>query len=148
MICVMTRFRLNHAWHLVSMSLALRAMRADLDAAPGLIRHAFLVEGPRACYTLSIWESEGALERFASVPSHMAALRRAQRWCRDIWSTYWQLEGVSRSADQWPGRVPWPTLTAHPTLPDRLVPTGEGDRGTTVSEPHGGPASTSARTRR
>jgi heme-degrading monooxygenase HmoA len=72
----MTRFRLSHVWHLISMYRALRAMRADLDAAPGLIRYAFLVEGPRACYTLSIWESEAALQRLINVRSHIAALRR------------------------------------------------------------------------
>jgi heme-degrading monooxygenase HmoA len=72
----MTRFRLSHVWHLISMYLALRTMRADLDTAPGLIRSAFLVEGPRTCYTLSLWESEAALEQFANVRSHIAALRR------------------------------------------------------------------------
>lgn len=121
MICVMTRFRLNHVWDLASMYLALQAMRGDVDAAPGLVRHALVVEGPRTCYTLSLWESEAALEQFANVRSHIAALRRAQRWCSDIWSGYWQLDAVSRSAEQWPGGVPWPALMAHPTLPDRLV---------------------------
>ena len=129
MICVMTRFRLNHVWDLASMYLALRAMRADVDAAPGLVRHAFLVGGARTCYTLSLWESEEALERFANVPSHIAALRRAQPWCRAIWSTYWRLDAVSRSAQQWPGRVPWPTFTAHPAHPNRLVPAAESDGG-------------------
>jgi heme-degrading monooxygenase HmoA len=131
MICVMTRFRLNHVWHLVSMYRALRSMRADLDAAPGLVRYAFLVEGPRTCYTLSIWESEAALERFINMRSHIAALRRAQRWCDDIWSGYWQLEAVSRSAQRWPGRVPWPALVKHPTHPNRLVPVADGDAGIT-----------------
>ena len=131
MICVMTRFRLRHVWHLVSMYLALQTMRADLDAAPGLVRHAFLVEGPRTCYTLSIWESEAALERFANVRSHIAALRRSQRWCDEIWSGYWQLDAVSWSAQEWPGRVPWPVLVAHPTHPNRLVLAAE--RGGTVS---------------
>jgi heme-degrading monooxygenase HmoA len=130
MICVITRFRLSRVRHLVSMYLALRAMRADLEAAPGLVRYAFLVEGPRACYTLSIWESEAALEQFASVPSHIDALRAAQRWCRDIWSSYWQLDAVSRSAQQWPGRVSWPPLAAHPAHPNRLVLAAEGDDGT------------------
>jgi hypothetical protein len=129
MICVMTRFRLNHVWDLASMYLALRAMRADLDAAPGLVRHAFVVEGPRTCYTLSLWESEAALERFANVRSHIAALRRAQRWCRDIWSGYWRLDEISRSAQQWPGRAPWPIFTAHPAHPNRLMPASESDGG-------------------
>ena len=143
MICVTTRFRLRRAWHLVPMYLAFRAMRADLDAAPGLIRYAFLVEGPLACCALSIWESEAALERFANVPRHIAALRRAhQRWCRDVWSGYWRFDAVSRSADRWPGPVPWPALTAHPTHRNRLVPAaGDGSGGDgRGDEPHRVPA--------
>jgi hypothetical protein len=52
MICVTTRFRLKRPWHLVPMYLAFRAMRPDRAAAPGLLRAAFLVEGPHACCTL------------------------------------------------------------------------------------------------
>jgi heme-degrading monooxygenase HmoA len=133
MICVMTRFRLRRVRHLISMYLAFRAMRPDLDAAPGLVRYAFLVEGPRACYTLSIWESEAALERFANVPGHITALRRAQRWCREIWSGYWQLEAVSRSAQQWPGPASWPPLVAHPTHPNRRVPVAKAESGTVAA---------------
>ena len=129
MICVMTRFRLNHVRHLISMYLAFRGMRADLDAAPGLVRYAFLVEGPHACYTLSIWESEAALEQFANVPSHIAALRRAQRWCREIWSSYWQFDAVSRSAQEWPGPASWPILAGHPAHSNRLVPVAENGGG-------------------
>jgi heme-degrading monooxygenase HmoA len=146
MICVMTRFRLNRVRHLVSMYLAFRAMRPDLDAAPGLVRYAFLVEGPRACITVSIWESETALERFANVPSHIAALRRAQRWCHDIWSSYWQLEAVSRSAQRWPGRVPWPAFQAHPAHPNRLIAATEGDSGATVNKLRGASPTSSDRT--
>jgi len=146
MICVMTRFQLSHVRHLVSMYVALRAMRADLDAAPGLVRYAFLVEGPRTCYTLSIWESETALERFANVRSHIAALRRAQRWCHDIWSGYWHLDAVSRSAHEWPGQPPWPALVPHPSLPDRLVLTAESDSGVTVNKLRSASTSSSGRT--
>ena len=70
MICVMTRFRLNHVWDLASMYRALRSMRADLATAPGLIRHAFLVEGPRTCYTLSLWESEAQQQRTSFAHHH------------------------------------------------------------------------------
>jgi quinol monooxygenase YgiN len=146
MICVMTRFRLSRVWHLVSMYLAFQAMRSDLDAAPGLIRYAFLVEGPRTCYTLSIWESEAALERFVNVRSHIAALRRAQRWCHDIWSGYWRLDAVSRSAQDWPGRVPWPAQGAHPVHPDRLVLATDGHSGAGVNKLRGASTSSLGRT--
>jgi hypothetical protein len=123
MICVTTRFRLKHFWTLLPMYLTYRRLRRDLSAAPGLIRYAFLVQGPLACCTLSIWESEAALSAFANVPRHVDAVRRAKRWCRDIWSAYWRLDAISMYANQWqgPGRGKWPALESHPKYPWRLV---------------------------
>src|SRR5260370_35153616 len=115
MVCVTTRFYLKHFWQLVPMYLAYLRMRRDLDAAPGLIRYAFLLQSPLACCTFSIWESEQALVRFSNVPSHIDALRHAKAWCRSIWSAYWRFDALSLYACQWPGTVPWPALKTHPS---------------------------------
>ncbi|MDB5060077.1 MAG: hypothetical protein JWO59_3549 [Chloroflexi bacterium] len=121
MICVTTRFRLKHIWALIPMYMAYRRMRHDLNRAPGLIRFAFLVQRPTVCYTLSIWESEAAIITFSNVAGHLDALHRARNWCRDIWSGYWHLDAISKSANQWPGSPDWPTLVPDPLLPRRLV---------------------------
>jgi hypothetical protein len=104
------------------MYLAYRRMRADLAAAPGLLRFAFVVEHPLACYTLSVWESREALERFANARSHVRAVRHAKRICREIWSAYWRLDAVSAYASRWEGGRDWPTLVPHPEQPWRLAP--------------------------
>jgi len=99
MLCVTTRFRLHHVWTLLPRYLTFRAMRRDLAVAPGLVRFAFLIEGPHVCWTLSIWESQAALEQFSNVPRHIDAVRRAKRWCGDnIWSASWRLDSVSQYA--------------------------------------------------
>jgi heme-degrading monooxygenase HmoA len=108
MYCVTTRFRLKHFWQMVFMYLAYWRMQRDIRAAPGLIRHAFLLEGPRTCCTFSIWASEAAIRDFSNVLSHLAALRKSKQMCRDIWSAYWQLDMVSKYASSWPDRTPWP----------------------------------------
>jgi len=66
------------------MYLKYRAMRIDLNDAQGLIRHAFFLQSPVVCCTLSIWESEEAFVKFAGVPSHVDAVRYAKRY--SIWS--------------------------------------------------------------
>jgi hypothetical protein len=104
MICVTTRFRLRHFWTLLPMYLTYRRMRHDLDEAPGLIRHAFLVQSPVSCCTLSIWESRDAVIAFSNVPRHVHAVRRSKRWCRDIWSAYWRIDAISAFANRWQGR--------------------------------------------
>jgi hypothetical protein len=121
MMCVTTRFQLKHFWDLLPMYLAYRRMRGDLRKAPGLIRYAFLLQSPVAFCTLSVWESENALERFANVSSHVHALRYAKRQCRDIWSAYWRIDAISRHANQWQGAAGWPELVPHATHPNRLV---------------------------
>jgi hypothetical protein len=123
MICVTTRFQLKHVWQLIPMYLTYRRMRHDLDKAPGLIRHAFLLQSPLACCTLSIWESEDALVTFTNVPRHVHAVRRAKRLCQDIWSAYWRIDAVSKYASRWegPGRGRWPELVPHAEHPWHLV---------------------------
>jgi hypothetical protein len=123
MICITTRFQLKHVWNLIPMYLAYRRMRRDLNTASGLIRYAFLLQSPVACCTLSIWESEAALRLFSNVPSHINAVRRSKRWCRDIWSAYWRIDAVSKTANRWQGprRGRWPALMPHPVYYWRLV---------------------------
>jgi hypothetical protein len=125
MMCVTTRFRLKHFWLLLPMYLAYRRMRRDLNAAPGLIRYAFLLQSPVACCTFSIWESEEAIITFSNVPSHIQGVRSAGRWCREIWSGYWRIDAVSKHSNQWQGpggQGHWPTLIPHPDYPWHLVP--------------------------
>jgi hypothetical protein len=121
MICVTTRFRLKHFWQLIPMYLSYRSIQHDLDTIPGLIRYAFLFQSPIVCYTISVWESEKAIMTFSNLPSHISALRYAKRLCRDIWSAYWHINAVSKSANRWPGSVLWPSMTEHPTYPHLLV---------------------------
>lgn len=122
MFCVTTRFHLRTPFALLPMYLAYRRMWRDLEAAPGLLRHAFLIQSPLAVCTLSIWASREALECFANVSSHVAAVRYAKRTCRGIWSAYWELDAVSRYASEWDGRAAWPELVPDSSQPWRLVP--------------------------
>src|SRR2546425_8298150 len=54
--CVLTRFGLRSPHHLVPTLRDYRRVAHDARAAelPGLLRHAFLVENPRSCFSLSI----------------------------------------------------------------------------------------------
>ncbi|SRR5579885_1750633 len=111
MLCVTTRFQLKHFWYLLPMYLAYRGLRRDLKVSPGLIRYAFLLQSPLACFTISIWESEQALIIFSNTTNHINAVRRAKQLCRSIWSTYWHIHAVSKYANQWPGAIPLPSLS-------------------------------------
>jgi len=121
MICVATRLRLARWWHLVPLYASYRRMRPDLEAAPGLLRHAFLLHDPFTCFTFSVWESERALRSFANTDAHLRGVRLAHRVCREVWSAYTRVDAISRSAQSWPGAAPWPELLPHPLYNHRLV---------------------------
>lgn len=128
MYCVTTRFRLKYFWQLFPLYLTYWRMQQDLKVAPGLIRHAFLFESPRAFCTFSVWESEEAIKIFSNVSSHIAVVRKSKRMCQAIWSAYWSLDAISKHASTWPGGQPWPPLTRHPKHAHRLIPMSEENR--------------------
>ena len=106
-VCVITRFGLRGARHLLPTRLDYRSVvqEARSSATPGLLRSAFLVEDSRTCYSLSIWESPDAIPRFgADVHSHVRAARRVfGRLAFDpdrgpeLWSAKWRLVSVSNN---------------------------------------------------
>lgn len=104
-VCVITRFGLRSPRYLLPMYLNYRRVARDTAGTPGLLRSAFLVEAPTACYTLSIWATPDAIPIFGTaVPSHVEAGRKGFGWvwCREgrgpeLWSTKWTLTSVSNN---------------------------------------------------
>ena len=111
-ICVLTRFGLRSARHLIPTYLEYRRImrEAAQTRTPGLLRSAFLIELPRTCFSLSIWAGEEAIPHFGTnVISHVAAgnavfgrLAVAEDGGPEIWPTRWQLTSVSNNLN-WEG---------------------------------------------
>lgn len=108
MVCVTTRFRLRHWWDILVFRRVYRRMRSDLVAAPELLRHDLLLADVHTVYALSIWKSDRGIVAFSDTKSHIAAARRARRLCSEIWSAYWRIDAVSRSAREWTDTHAWP----------------------------------------
>lgn len=106
-LCVITRFGLRSAWHLLPTYLDFRRVmrEARRSATPGLLRAAFLIEDFRTCYSLSVWAELNAIPKFGgNVPSHVDAARRViGRLAFDpgrgpeLWSAKWRLTAVSNN---------------------------------------------------
>jgi hypothetical protein len=102
--CVLTRFGLRSPHHLIPTLRDYRRVVHDARAAqvPGLLRHAFLVESPRSCFSLSIWSERPYFS--ADVPRHVEAARRVFGRVRfepehgpEVWSTKWRLTSVTNN---------------------------------------------------
>lgn len=107
--CTLTRFGLRSARYLAPTYREFGAvMRAATDAqVPGLLKGAFLVESPTACYSLSLWSQEPKIS--ALVQRHIDAANRVfGRLVHDpergpeLWSTRWRLASVTNNLN-WPG---------------------------------------------
>lgn len=106
--CVVTRFHLRSVWSLPWMWLAYLHIRREARQVRGLLRTAFLVEGPRTCFLFSIWADDRALKEFGTrVETHVQAARMSfkrtfnrRRQRAEVWSTQWRLSGVSNNL-QW-----------------------------------------------
>lgn len=106
-VCVITRFGLRSARYLLPTYIDYRRVQKQAKASqtPGLLRAAFLVENPTACYSLSLWASWEAIPRFGSnVPYHVTAARKVigrvsftKARGPEIWSTKLRLNTVSNN---------------------------------------------------
>ncbi|HWM01604.1 MAG TPA: hypothetical protein VNP92_04630 [Actinophytocola sp.] len=109
--CVLTRFQLRSARHLVPSHRDYQRVIRELEQSrvPGFLRAAFLVENPTTWYSLSLWAGDSAIPHFGTASSdHVTAARQAfGRLAYDdegpvLWSTKWRLGSVSNNLS-WPG---------------------------------------------
>ncbi len=102
--CVVTRMEYRHAWLLPIAAWHHHRIARESRHITGLKRFAFLIESPRICFILSIWEGEEAYVTFMSqARSHLYAARSAFAGVvRDhgkprIWSTEWAIRATSQN---------------------------------------------------
>lgn len=107
--CVITRMRMRRTRDVVSAYRGHRRLRRAVEARrpPGLLQAAFLLEGPRTCYSLSLWDGEPRFS--AAVPEHIELVTSsfgtfvlAEGEGPEVWSTTWSLDAVSSNL-RWSG---------------------------------------------
>lgn len=72
---------------------------------PGLLKATFLIEDPRTCYSVSVWDREPVFSAF--VQEHIDAVNKVfahlaydEARGPELWSTTWRLDGISHN-QQW-----------------------------------------------
>jgi hypothetical protein len=117
--CVITRFQLRSVLDLFRLLHMYRRVRRDARRrCSGLLHAAFLVEGPRTIYSLTLWRDEAAIVQFGTVvDSHirvaghgLRATFRPDAERPEIWSTQWKLSAVSQNLN-WEGVDVRPLVT-------------------------------------
>lgn len=82
-----------------------RRTTKDAKRVAGFVQAAFLVGGPKTCFTVSIWADYSAIPRFGTlVGAHVDAARESMGRVRmsrsggpEIWSTRWKLDAASNN---------------------------------------------------
>ena len=110
----MTRFRVRSVLHMPLFYWAFRTIRFEAKrAVPGFVEAVFVLESPRVCYTLSLWENDGAIRDFNKLASHIGAanwaivrLSRERSTRPELCSFHWHLWAASRN-------LTWGSLNLH-----------------------------------
>lgn len=82
-----------------------RRARKAASRVPGFLRSAFLIEGLRTCYSISLWTSQNDIPMFGTLaPEHVDVARRVFSRLRmdrsgrpELWSTKWRLTAISNN---------------------------------------------------
>lgn len=130
--CVLTRFRLRSALWLLPFYLEYRRVRREASQVGGLLSAVFMVENPRTCYSLSLWNDDHAIVDFGTrVRSHVSAANQAfgRTYRRDlrgseICSTQWRLWAVSNNL-AWDGLDLRAVLARQTGKPAEEIATGK-----------------------
>lgn len=109
--CVLTRFRVRSFWWIIPFYLSYVRVRREARQIKGLLKTAFLVEGPRTYYTLSIWDDDAAILQFSThvrAHVHAATASMPATWCKrtqraEIWSGQFRLWSLSPTNLNWEG---------------------------------------------
>lgn len=108
MRCVLTRFQFKSTSGLLRMRRRFLQVTADAQRldVPGLRQSALLIESPKACFSLSIWDGLPLFS--AHVQSHIDAANSVfgslgfDDAGPQLWSTEWRLASISNNRN-WPG---------------------------------------------
>jgi heme-degrading monooxygenase HmoA len=73
--------------------------RSQSEGAPGLISGAVMREARNAFWTLTVWESEAAMEAFRVQGAHKTAMPKLLDWCDEAAVAHWTQE--SRELPSW-----------------------------------------------
>ncbi len=65
-VCVISRFGLRSVFGIVATYLDYRRVTREAASEPGFLHSAFLISGPRTCYSISLWANEAATNVVAS----------------------------------------------------------------------------------
>jgi hypothetical protein len=119
--CVITRFQLRSVLDLIRLYRLYRRVRRDArQRCSGLLHAGFLVEGPHTFYSFTLWRDDSAILQFGTVvDSHvrvagrgLGATFRPDRERSEVWSTQWNLAGVSENLN-------WEEVDVRPLVTSR-----------------------------
>ena len=122
LIAVTTRSRLRSLRFLPVMLLATWRVRRQLGRAPGIVRWASVVAGPREFWTLTVWRSRHDMQEFMRSGAHGEIMWQLPRWLRSFWLMRWR--PGERELGSWAGvelAVPRPQASASPRSPRALA---------------------------
>lgn len=89
-LAVTTRSRLKHRYQFFPMFIASLRIRRQLADAPGCIRFASIIAGPREFWTITVWRTRDEMLDFMRSGAHEDIMWLFGKWLKSFWLTRWR----------------------------------------------------------
>lgn len=104
-VIAVTRMRLRSWLLLPAAILRFRRLYDHARRHPSFVRGTVALAGPSLILNISVWDSRAQMLLWSGCDDHVAAVRWAYRHASEVWSSYWELDRLSHSANCWDGRT-------------------------------------------
>jgi hypothetical protein len=88
-----TRLRIRSLRFMPHFGLLLLGTRRQVKAAAGFQRGSLLADRQLVFWTLTVWDSAGAMRDYMLAGAHRAAMPRLVNWCDEASVVHWEIEG-------------------------------------------------------
>jgi hypothetical protein len=101
MFISITRLRLRHWWYLPAFFWGSNRSIAQARKAPGFRRGFTLADRKRAFWTLTGWESEGAMRKYRASGAHQEVMGKLPGWCDEAAVVHYQADELPPWTEAW-----------------------------------------------
>jgi heme-degrading monooxygenase HmoA len=100
MLASVTRLRVRSVKHVPAFLWKTFLSQRQVVRVPGFLGGRLLIDAGRTFWTLTVWESEGAMKAFRGSDPHAKVMPRLVEWCDEASYAHWILNGAS--IPSWP----------------------------------------------
>ena len=101
MLVSVTRLRIKSWWYLPQFFWMNEHAVRQVKKVPGFLGGFTLMDRHRAFWTMTKWDSAGAMRSYRGAGAHLAAMRKLPGWCDEASVVHWEGESLPTWTEAW-----------------------------------------------